>query len=425
MHRADLVQKLSEALVAISNVLPRTELNAALYPTETMEAALSRLYVSIILFSVQCVRWYNRSSLGRLWKAFKDPFELFYQDLVEQIKLCSDNIDALANAGLHAKAHDIIDMQKRQDTLLMELDLKLVQMQTKFDKMDDFMINFEIKMDQLIKIGTANQTIIKRISVDTHATNERTLRLEFHKVLKFFAPVMLPDTVLRKIIYLVRRNQSFNLPSTDISRILRLLSDWITIEKTSLLTIQVSPFAKLQAKELTTDILSEMIAKDLTVFWSLSLGMTPESSVDVLKGLIFQILHRMGELFAQFMEQLNIYKIQTQHSKRQWAELLSLLLSKIPESYVVMQLEGITQIRSHGSNGAIRLVQLLHSVCERASMSGSKVKVLVITYSVVSDLSLSTNNCDVIHTSLRPGTQIPPRLKHLAVGARRGFRLCP
>jgi hypothetical protein len=429
MNHADLVQKLSEALVAISNVLPRTELSAALYPTESMEAALSRLYVSIILFSVQCVRWYNRSSLGRLWKAFKDPFELFYQDLVEQIKLCSDHIDALANAGIHAKAHDSIVMQKQHHTLLIELDLKLVQMQAKFDQMDDCIINFGSRMDHLIKIGTANQTMINRISVDTHTTNERTLRLEFHKVLKFFAPATLPDAILRKATYLVRRNPTFNLPSTDITRILRLFGDWISFQKTSLLIVQVSPSAKSQAKELTNEMLSHMNAKNLTVFWSLSSGLTPVNPVGILKGLIFQILHQMGELFAQFMEQLNISKIRTQHSEREWADLLSLLLSKVPTPYIVLELHALTTTRPHDSDMSKHLVHLFHSVCERALTYGSMVKVFVSTHGMVSNLSLPTNNCNVILTSLRAGTQVPPRLRHLAqrtefiITARKGPRL--
>jgi hypothetical protein len=76
-----------------------------------MKDALSRLYAYIILFLQLCVKWYNRSSLGRLWSSLKAPFELDYKDLVEQIKTSSAAVEDLANAGARVEIRDIRTIQ--------------------------------------------------------------------------------------------------------------------------------------------------------------------------------------------------------------------------------------------------------------------------------------------------------------------------
>jgi hypothetical protein len=76
-----------------------------------MKDTLSRLYAYIILFLQLCVKWYNRSSLGRLWSSLKKPFELDYEGLVEQIKISSAAVEDVANAGARVEIRDIRTIQ--------------------------------------------------------------------------------------------------------------------------------------------------------------------------------------------------------------------------------------------------------------------------------------------------------------------------
>ena len=98
-----------------------------------MKEAVSRLYAHVILFFQQTVKWYNMSSAGRAISSIFKPFELDYKDTVEQIKLCSDTVDEIANAAARAEIRDMhitIQLQQtRFDKKLEEMQLQMKEMQ--------------------------------------------------------------------------------------------------------------------------------------------------------------------------------------------------------------------------------------------------------------------------------------------------------
>ena len=103
MNHAHLVQKLSQAINKIGKVLPRAELSADLYQTDSMKAALSQLYACIILFFQRCVRWYNKGPLRRALSSIKTPFELEYKDLLDRVSLCSKTVEGISQAAARAE----------------------------------------------------------------------------------------------------------------------------------------------------------------------------------------------------------------------------------------------------------------------------------------------------------------------------------
>ncbi len=408
------MQKLSEALVAIADVLPRADLNAALYPTKLMEAALSRLYAHIILFSIQCVRWYKRSSGGRLWSALKDPFELQYHDLVEHIKLCSENIDAIANAGLRVESRHGHGLLKRHDSRLTEVDARLIEMQKSMTNCEDY-------MRHLMHIGTSSQTTIERMSIHVCATDKRTQRIEFRKVVEFFAPKILPDTALLKIRSFARRNPAWNLPSSNISKIQRTLGDWAWAKHSQILIVRVGLRGQQQAKSFASDVINFISSSAQPLFWSLSVTNASErieSIADVLKSIIFQLLQRMASLFNEFEEQLNLLKIQSPHTEQEWADLISLLLSKVPKAFIILETHGLSQLYRHESEWANRFLNLLQTIIDRTTALGSRLKILLVMHVGVTKLQPdSPKDCNRVAISLQPSNPVPPHLRHVA---RRG-----
>jgi hypothetical protein len=127
INRASLFEKLSQALNTIRALLPPMNLSAELCPSQYMEAALSRLFVYIILFFHRCIRWYKKSSLGRMCSAIVTPFEIDYKDLVEHIQECSKVVDDLANAGTRAEMRDVHVLTNVQLAQSRELDVKVLE----------------------------------------------------------------------------------------------------------------------------------------------------------------------------------------------------------------------------------------------------------------------------------------------------------
>lgn len=141
------MQKLSQALVEIGDILPRAELSAELYQTDYMQEALSRLYAYILLFFQLCVRWYNKSSIRRVLSSIKTPFELDWQDLTEQIMLSSKAVEDLANAGARAELRYVRTLMDLQHAKFTAMDTKLLKMQAKSEEY----------MSQILQIATCKK----------------------------------------------------------------------------------------------------------------------------------------------------------------------------------------------------------------------------------------------------------------------------
>lgn len=156
LNHATLVSQLSQALAKIGEALQQTKLSAELYQTDNMREAIARLYAHILLFFQQAVRWYTMGPAGRAFSSIFKPFDLDYKDTVEQIKLCSQTVNDIANASSRAEIRDIhitIQMQNRQlqerDKKLHEMQLQLKEIQSKIDS----------STSQVLQVATIKQNI--------------------------------------------------------------------------------------------------------------------------------------------------------------------------------------------------------------------------------------------------------------------------
>ncbi|KAH3997541.1 hypothetical protein HBI13_109690 [Parastagonospora nodorum] len=414
INRATLVQKLAQAFVAIGDVLPRASLSAELYQTDYMKDALSRLYAYIIIFLHLCVKWYNRSSLGRLWSAMKSPFELDYQDLVDQIKVSSAAVEDLANAGARVEIRDIRTMQDISHARFVEF----------YNKLMDRQANLENSVSQLMQVATTSKTITERISVDVRCISETTYRLEFHHLVDFLAPMIPPEKALLKVQSFSRRDPTRSLPSTGDLKIKRTLHDWASADRPSLLVVRMGLRAQKQARDLAAVVIKGLTSKSQCVFWSLSLPCLSdregETMASVFKALIHQVLQQSAGLFAQFSEQLNLVKIRSAHTDSEWADIICLLLSKVSQAFLVLETESLHKAYRHDPDWVDRMVQLLQRIVDKTATAGNQLKVLLMVYGKpVTGVQGSSNTYDMTVTSLSPPIPVPPRSRH--VSQRSGF----
>jgi hypothetical protein len=151
LNHARLVTELSKALAKIGDALQQAKLSAELYQTPHMQNAISRLYAHIILFLQQAMKWYTMSSAGRAVSSIFKPFELNYQDTVDEIKLCTQTINDIAGLASRAELRDMhinIQTQYRQlrerDSRLHEMQKQLKDIQEKIDISTDRVLQFAI-----------------------------------------------------------------------------------------------------------------------------------------------------------------------------------------------------------------------------------------------------------------------------------------
>ena len=151
LNHAKLVVELSKALTSIGNALPRTKLSAELYQTEHMKEAISRLYAHILLFFQQAVKWYEMGPARRGLSVILKPFELDYKDTVEQIRICAETVEDIANAAARAEIRDISITLQMQDRKLQERETSLQQTYMKLHEMQVQLRDMQTKMDDRVQ----------------------------------------------------------------------------------------------------------------------------------------------------------------------------------------------------------------------------------------------------------------------------------
>jgi hypothetical protein len=380
-----------------------------------MKDTLSRLYAYIILFLQLCVKWYNRSSLGRLWSSLKKPFELDYEGLVEQIKISSAAVEDVANAGARVEIRDIRTIQ----------DIHHAQFVTFYNNLLDRQAALEDSMTQLMQVATSSNTLTQRISIDVREISATTYRLEFDRIVEFLAPVIPPQAALLKAQSFARRNANTSLASSEGVKTKRMLSSWASANRSTLLVVRVDLRTQKQARDLAANTIQALASQSQYVFWSLSLPHDPnedDSMVGVFKALAHQVLQNSPDLFAQFAEQLNLTKIHSTHSDSEWADLICLLLSKKPRAFLVLETGSLHKTYRNDPDWASRLLKLLQRVTERSSAAGNQLKILVLMHGKVSvGASSSSDVYEVLVTSLSVPASTPSQLRRVAQRSRIGM----
>ena len=108
VEHGTMVEKFAEALAEIQELtLPIAKVNAELYKTDAMQNAMARLYSQLLIFLLHAVKWYNRGSTGRAFKAVTNPFDLTIKEPIEKIEQCAVDIDRIANTSQRAEVRRI------------------------------------------------------------------------------------------------------------------------------------------------------------------------------------------------------------------------------------------------------------------------------------------------------------------------------
>ncbi|KAF2035605.1 hypothetical protein EK21DRAFT_54399, partial [Setomelanomma holmii] len=120
------------------------------------------------------------------------------------------------------------------------------------------------------------------------------------------------------------------------------------------------------------------------------------------------------DLFTQFAEQLNSEKLHGTHKDGEWADLLSLLFTKVPRAFVVIETQSLHRAYQQDPHWQNRFILLLQRIIDNTAAKGHCLKVLLVVYGSSSkDPPCGSSSCDVIVTSLKSAGPVPPRFRHM------------
>jgi hypothetical protein len=113
-----LLTRIAKTFSQIADILPRADLHLRLYTTDRMIADVAQIYAQILLFLRRATCWYAKNRLQRSLAAIGKPFEISFQDIVDEISVCARRVDAHASAAMKAELRDlhVEMMQMREST---------------------------------------------------------------------------------------------------------------------------------------------------------------------------------------------------------------------------------------------------------------------------------------------------------------------
>jgi len=415
IKHAELIEELAKALTLISDVLPGIKLSARLYQTKEMKDAVANMYGNIIHFFQGAARWYKKSSAGRALSSILKPFELEYQDTVDQIKCCSETINNLAQGASRAEIRDVNIIVQLIHGKMQGIEKKLHSMQEQSDQKDFRMISH---IDQVLKVAVANKTINEAVQLDVTDMKPRVWRLEFASILEILLPEVAPENALRKYTTMARVKRRHQTPSeyfraaADVAKGLDL---WVSTTASSLFVLRSGPRASSTTRDHAVDIINFLRSAQYKVFWILS-PPSPSASEpsisNILRSLVFQIIQNEPNVLLRFPETLNTAHFLPNRNESEWLDLLCMLTSRLDKCFLIVETEDLHRAARQRPGWTQEFLGVFHRLINSVETAGSLVKVLVVTFG--NDCSQSSIQQGSVHSfvaTIQQPRVIPPRLR--------------
>lgn len=399
-HEA-ITSQITQALGDISDVMPRMELHAKLYPTDRMQESMARLYANLILFLRQVVKWFSRNSVQRALSAIVQPFELKYKVLVDGIRSCTKAIDEEASASSRAEIRGLHIEVRKTAECIVHLDQKMDRNHDahgkRLDVVDGKLDDIHVQIKQISHRVTDVQGTVRD-------TRTRVIDLQLNEVINNLKPKTLPEETFHRQKSLLRRGSPWLDDNKMTVDMIQRLGDWICAPATPLLILQAGPRAKANAKELAMELIDMLEPSKLAVVWHLSDASDIEdtfSRADVLRSLVFQTMRGAQNLIGDKLESLDAAKFQSLHTEGEWLDLLSLILCQLPKCFMLAEAE-------EGAESL--LLSMLETVIGRVQSSGCALKVLLLAGNTDLSSAITLGEQTAVFTVQKP-TPPPAHLR--------------
>ncbi|KAK8174702.1 hypothetical protein BC567DRAFT_95735 [Phyllosticta citribraziliensis] len=352
LNQDTLIKELAKAMCEIADALPQTELYLFLYQTDTMVELATTLYVRIIGFATRAASWYRQKKLKHALSAIGRPYSLRFQDLVDDI--------TVQVAKIHRLAFTMSIVELR------ETRLELRQLKTITEAMS-------LALDGYHKLQYSG-------IVDT---NQRVCDMQLSQIMAFTASssCQSPDQTL--LFYASARNPRRRRRGTDMSifQDSKTLKSWGSNPESSMVLVLGSYSSRHVAQDFTVDMIELVRETSIPVAWALQQhGKRPQeyTAVDVLKGLVSQVLTQNQALLNEKSAAICASKFHSARTEAEWLSLLGHALNGLKDFCFVIDVEAMGLREANQPSWPDIFGGLLESL--RTHHVSTKVKVVLVGY---------------------------------------------
>ncbi|KAL1384178.1 hypothetical protein HDK64DRAFT_317591 [Phyllosticta capitalensis] len=397
LNQEDLIRELAKALYKILDALSHTELYLFLFQTDAMVELNVTLYVCIIKFTTRAAKWYSESKAKHAWTAISRPYSLGFQDLVDDIDNQVLKIRELARAMNIAETRNITHGVAK----LQAIPVDVAQLRAEFQAA-------MLLMEERHKLSYAG-------ILDT---NKRVCDIQLSQIMAFTASSSSISPDQARLFYASMRNlrRRRNGLEASIFQNSRQLKSWGSSPESSIIHIVGSFQVRHVARDFAADMIDLVRETTIPVVWALQQqGKASEDciAVDVLKGLVSQVLTQNQTLLNEKSASICATKFQSARTESEWFSLLGHALNGLKDVCFVIDIEamGLRDANQPSWTDAFHALFL----ALRTHNVPTKVKVVLVSYR--QQLPPSTTPVDKIVIPRR----LPPQSKR-SVEKSRGKR---
>lgn len=177
VNHGETLKLLAKSIAKVGERLPRAKILSKLYPTNRMRSTVESLYSCILEFLLLAHQWCNETKFQHFYHSLTRPAELRYNDVLERIRDCSDDLTELAALGSQAEIRVMHGTQQSKlDSIISNLEATDRRRQTQVNSLEDAMLRLEIagkqgeqKLDAILSLLKASGVTIDQLVSKTES----------------------------------------------------------------------------------------------------------------------------------------------------------------------------------------------------------------------------------------------------------------
>ncbi|KAF2972066.1 hypothetical protein GQX73_g1629 [Xylaria multiplex] len=332
-----LIKELCKAMTRIADVVRHVQVQCLLYPTDEVVDHMRDLYSHIMSFAVRAVEWYQKKKIARALAAFTSPYQLKFQDIVEEIYETSRRIDRWAITMNHIEIR-----QMRQQLIETGKALELAHLERR-------------EMCQLV---TDLKGLVSHYSQLQYSgmlnTNQRLSEIQFSQIHSFISTSSIPRPDLVRQSYNARRNRRRQANSGHLTSQLWIsdMKEWGDKWISTQILVQGSFKTRHEIRDFAANTIDLIQEAKVPVVWALDprAELLPDhqfNTSDVLKYLASQVLQINHSAFTERHASISSARFHSAAKETEWLELIGSMLQDMNQLYFIIDLDLV--VRSGGT----------------------------------------------------------------------------
>jgi len=383
-------------LCDVADALPRVELAAILYPTNSIKQAVAMLYAHIMKFLVRALKWYEEGKIAHAIHSITKPAALRYGDLIKEIYRATRSIADSAVASSQAEQRDMHDelraIRNIADSAIATSQAEQRDMRNELRALTD-----------LVKHLRESMLLDRSVNARARIDFPRLSDIQLTQALSTISSVCRVDHKSNFQASLLLRDKRRFTSSSKCTPFWRSpeLQSWNTAQHSSLILLKTTFRDRHHVRDFCTSVIEQLTKARIAVLWALKGKDHTYSITEIMKSLIHQALSLdcSGLAFLQLRNFLDA------KSEEDYVNLLVDIIQHFKLTYIIVEAEVMT------SSSASQCHHHLQDLSRRLLGRGAEtvVKIIVFTYdpSALSQQSKGHLILKVRRTSRQRGEKLP------------------